>query len=160
MNEDSVSSGESPVAEHQPAWARRGPGSRRLCTGAGQLRLPPAAAFAGVADPETVPLQTPLPRTRGVIPCPSFSRLFAPNMRSVCTRLQTLLGKLRGVEERLFKAQEQPRKFAVELLHSKACLLAYQQPLLVPLPTALALAPGKPRICSDIEMEANKGPWL
>lgn len=64
-SEDGVCSGERPVAEHQPGWARGAPGSRGLCTDAGQLRLTPAAAFAGVADPGTAPLQTPLPVNEG-----------------------------------------------------------------------------------------------
>lgn len=50
LNEDSVCSGESAAAERQPCWARGAPGSRpgsrRLRPNAGQLRLPPAAAFA------------------------------------------------------------------------------------------------------------------
>lgn len=46
LNEDSVCSGRSAVAERQPCWAFGVPGSHGLITGAGQLRLPPAAAFA------------------------------------------------------------------------------------------------------------------
>lgn len=37
-----------------------------------------------------------------MIPCPSFSRLFTPDMRSVRTWLQIPLGKLRGVVKKGF----------------------------------------------------------
>lgn len=114
--EDSVCSGESPVAERLPGWARGAPGSRRLRTRAGQLRLPPAAACAAATAGGTVPLSTPLPRTllgedQGVLPEPSSSLLFAPNMRSASA------WKAKGSGGKAFQTQEQTR-------HSESTALA------------------------------------
>lgn len=83
---------------------RGAPGSRRLRAGAGQLRGPPAAAFGasglGASSPADSPAQGRAGGGLGVFPRPSFSRLFAPDRRPVCTWLPVLLRELSGAGER------------------------------------------------------------